>query len=190
MANRDDIADGSELRVQLEQLHAHSSGWALSCCSGDADLANDALQSAYLKVLQGRAKYGGRSSFKSWLFSVIRLTVIDEKRRRWLRRLRLTKWHTEGEIQASACSERLDEFARLETFREALERLSRRQREVLHLVFYQNLSLQEASKVMGVSIGSARTHYERGKRVLRSHLEKTEHLYEYKPERERFEIVI
>ena len=59
-------------------------------------------------------------------------------------------------------------------FRQALERLPARQRETLHLVFYQDLSLREAAEVMSISIGSARQHYERGKKRLREALDKEE----------------
>ena len=52
------------------------------------------------------------------------------------------------------------------TFLSALARLSRRQREVLELVFYQDLSIEEAAETLAISIGSARTHYARGKRKL------------------------
>jgi RNA polymerase sigma factor (sigma-70 family) len=67
------------------------------------------------------------------------------------------------------------EFERSEMqrrFQQALVRLPARQRETLHLVFYQDLSLSEAAEVMNISVGSARRHYERGKKRLREALDR------------------
>jgi DNA-directed RNA polymerase specialized sigma24 family protein len=41
----------------------------------------------------------------------------------------------------------------------------------LHLVFYQDMSIADAAEVMEISVGSARTHYERGKARMRVILE-------------------
>jgi RNA polymerase sigma-70 factor (ECF subfamily) len=62
-------------------------------------------------------------------------------------------------------------------FRNALKSLPRRQGEALHLVFYQDLTLSEAAEIMGISIGSARQHYDRGKKRLRECLGQTESVY-------------
>ena len=56
-------------------------------------------------------------------------------------------------------------------FRRAFAGLPQRQREVLHLVFYQDLSIAEAARVLGISLGTARVHYERGKSQLRDRME-------------------
>jgi RNA polymerase sigma factor (sigma-70 family) len=165
-----------ELRAELEKHHRESYGWALSCCARNPAEAENVLQAVYLKALEGKARFDGQSSFKTWLFAVIRRTAIDERRRRWLRRFRLDGY--EESIERTTCRESPDEaIYRLEIralFRRALVELPRRQREVLQLVFYHDLSLSEASEIMGVSLGSARTHYERGKQRLRRLLEGVE----------------
>ncbi len=164
----------TELEAQLERLHPESFGWALSCCGRDQMEAEDVLQTAYLRVVSGKARFGGRSSFRSWLFGVIRRTAQESSRRmraRERRRLRLVSAQAEAGADAGDFGEavvlKLSRTERTRRLLQALEELSDRQREVLHLVFYQELTIAQAAEVMGVSLGSARTHYERGKARLR-----------------------
>jgi RNA polymerase sigma-70 factor (ECF subfamily) len=169
-----------ELKAVLEQHHASSFGWAMACCRRDRADAEEVLQIAYLKVLEGKARFNGTASFKTWLFAVIRKTASDQRRKNILRVLTTLK---AAERRTSADrDEHPDESAyRAEIqgmFKRALGRLPRRQREALELVFYHELNIQEAAAVMGVSLGSARTHYERGKKRLRQLLEESEAFYE------------
>ena len=162
--------DRDEIERELERLHPLSYGWALACSGRRPAEALDVLQSTYLKVLGGRARFDGRSSFKTWLFGVIRLTAAEERRRERLRRLRLISLESAPPPADPAldAGERLVHTERTERLVAALARLSRRQREVLDLVFYHEMTVEEAAAVLRVSVGSARTHYERGKRRLRS----------------------
>jgi RNA polymerase sigma-70 factor (ECF subfamily) len=167
----------AEFKVELERLHSASFGWALNCCRRDAIEAEEVLQTVYLKILEGKARYRGESSLKTWLFAVIRKTAASEYRRRVLRSFRLA---AEPEEVTDRIAPHETPAATLEKsevqahFQDALKSLPRRQREALHLVFYEDLSLREAADVMGVSLGSARQHYERGKKKLRVSLERME----------------
>ncbi len=162
------LVDDTGLREALEQHHAMSYGWALSCCSSNPNDAEDILQTVYQKILEGRARYDGRAAFKTWLFAVIRNTAASERRRGWIRFLRLGSYQKEHEkdSQPADHGEALEGSERNELFRATLAKLPRRQKEILHLVFYQDLTIEVSAKAMGVSLGSARTHYDRAKKQL------------------------
>jgi RNA polymerase sigma-70 factor (ECF subfamily) len=157
--------DKPDLRCVLEQHHAASFGWALACCGRDREEAEDVLQASYLKILDGRARFDGRSSVKTWLFGVIRRTAAEEQRRRVFRR-RMYDSHAAQAPLADSGDAALGD----DSLVTALAVLAPRQREVLHLVFYQGLTIEDAAAIMRVSVGTARTHYERGKQRLRGHL--------------------
>jgi RNA polymerase sigma-70 factor (ECF subfamily) len=157
-----------DLRGELVRVHPQAYAWAVRCCRGDRAEAEDVLHDAYMKVLDGRARFQGRSSFTTWLLGVIRQTAREHTRRGWRRLMRLERWWRERDDGSSATSPDPSSAAdRLGALRMALSRLSKRQQEVLHLVFYQNLTIQEAAAVLAMPVGTARTHYERGKRRLR-----------------------
>lgn len=157
------------LEAELERHHAAAFGWARCCCPRGCDEAEDALQAAYLKVLDGRARFDGRSMFRTWLFGVIRRTAAEQRRRALMSQLMGLRWLAEqGETAAPASAGDLDRTESAATIRAAMGHLSARQRSVLHLVFYQDLSVSEAAEVLGISVGSARRHYDRAKVRLRT----------------------
>ena len=159
----------ARLETELAELHAASFGWALGCCNGDRGEAEEVLQVTYLKVLDGQARFDGGSAFKTWLFAIIRRTAAERRRRGWLRTLALDRWRSDSVAPApSPDPERLasgSEAAR--RVRHCLQMLPGRQRELLHLVFYEELTIEDAAEVAGISVGTARTHYHRGKARLR-----------------------
>ncbi|MCP5114582.1 MAG: RNA polymerase sigma factor [bacterium] len=150
--------DEAGLRRELEQHHEDAYGWALHCCRRNPEDAQDVLQTTYLKALSGKARFDGRSSVRTWLFAVIRNTAADHYRS-IERPLAVARPQP---VEIGPAAELLD----------ALARLSERQREVLHLAFYQGMTLEEAAGVLEISVGTARTHYERGKARLRELLAK------------------
>ncbi|MEQ1859206.1 MAG: RNA polymerase sigma factor [Chthoniobacteraceae bacterium] len=158
-----------ELIDQLAALHDDAFGWAVACCSGDADAAADALQDSYVKVATGRAAFGGRSSLKTWWLGVVRFTALERRRgqHRWMRAVEVFREWMEHSRDDSPEPEELSATPDANQLAAALAQLPARQAEVLHLAFAQGLSLSEAAAVMGVSVGSARQHYDRAKKRLR-----------------------
>ncbi len=163
--HRDDIA------AELERHHAAAWGWALACCGRDTTEAEDVLHTAYLKLLDGRARYDGRSAFRTFLFGVLHRTASERRRRSAAQRLLLLRWG-ESVPRPAAADPGHDHFEadRRSRLKAALATLSPRQRDVLHLVFYEGCTLAEAAAVLNARLGTVRTHYERGKVALRKQL--------------------
>jgi RNA polymerase sigma factor (sigma-70 family) len=158
---QDGAVSPEQIQAELERLHPAGFMWALCCAGRNREEAEDVLQASYLKVLDGSARFRGQSSFKTFLFGVIRRTAAEHRRRAALRRFFSAQWRSLKPQAAPVIA--ADERA---TFLSALASLSRRQREVLELVFYQDVSIEEAARALAISIGSARTHYARGKKRL------------------------
>lgn len=143
-------------------------------------MAEEVLQRVYLKILEGKAPFEERSTFKTWLFAVIRKTAAEEYRRRVIHRLRFLGIDQAIEFRSNddQPDESIEQADLQEIFRGALGLLPKRQGEVIHLVFYQDMTIEESANVLGISVGSARTHYERGKRKLREQLEQSKDFHE------------
>src|SRR6266571_8298132 len=71
----------ADLTAKLEELHAAAFGWALSCCGWDRSAAEDVLQATYLKLLDGRARFDGRSTVRTFVFGVIARTAREARPR-------------------------------------------------------------------------------------------------------------
>jgi RNA polymerase sigma-70 factor (ECF subfamily) len=156
----------------LATLHDEAFRWAASCCDYDRQQAEDVMQAVYVEILGGRARFRGESSLRTWLFAVIR---------------RIASNHARRHVAAGRLRERLEALAPADEAADdtaaaahaaragrallaALTELPARQRLVLELVCYRDLTLEEAAAVLGIGIGSARTHYHRAKKRLAARL--------------------
>jgi RNA polymerase sigma-70 factor (ECF subfamily) len=160
--------DHAQLATQLQDLHPQCFGWALACCDNRREDAEDVLQDVYVGVLDNGLRFDGRSTLRTWLFGVIRRKAAARLRRDRLHAVLGVTHAIRMDTPAPAPSPDEDALAserRLRT-RSALAQLPRRQSQVLLLVFYHDLRIEDAADVMGVSVGSARVHYARGKKRL------------------------
>lgn len=151
----------------LEAIHGQVYGWALSRCNYDRAAAEDLMQQAYVELLSGNARFNNKSTLKTFVFSVVQ-NLAQGRFRRIATRLRLIRQYqqmpTEEAVEWLEPGERGGVWP-------AVMALPARQRDIIELVFCRELTVAEASKVMGVSIGTGRVHYDRAKKALRSRLQ-------------------
>lgn len=161
----DDALDNNPniARRELAELHDDLFGWSLSRCDFDRVMAEDLMQQAYVEVLTGRARFQGGSALKTFLFGVVQNLARSRFRRRTVR-LRILKT-VAGERPATAPMPATDDRFRDRVWA-AVRALPDRQRDITELVFCRELTIQEASAVMGISVGSGRVHYDRAKKSL------------------------
>src|SRR5262245_42641734 len=162
----------TELETEIAKRHAESFGWALACTGFDRGEAEDVIQTAYLRILEGRARFAGRSSLRTWLFGVIRRVASERRRSRALRALLTPRaWAAEPRAAAPDPERALELSSESASLARALSALPVRQREIVTLIFWHGLTIEEAAQVSGVRIGTARTHYARAKQRLRAELD-------------------
>lgn len=154
-------------RSALEAIHSQVYGWALSRCDFDHATAEDLMQQAYVELLSGNARFDNKSTLRTFVFSVVQ-NLARSRFRRVSSRLRLVKkYHREAIVQSVETAEPpLDDGVW-----RAVRALPARQRDVIELVFCRELTIEQASAVMGVTMGTGRVHYDRAKKALRERLQ-------------------
>ena len=152
-------------RSALEAIHGQVFGWALSRCDFDHAAAEDLMQQAYVELLSGNARFDNRSSLRTFVFSVVQ-NLARSRFRRIATRLRLVRQYMP---QEEAVTER-EPNAHTHVW-QAVRDLPARQRDIIELVFCRDLTIEEASRVMGVTTGTGRVHYDRAKKALKVKLQ-------------------
>jgi RNA polymerase sigma-70 factor (ECF subfamily) len=151
----------------IKTCHEEGYRWARQCCGYQEDLCREVMQEVYLKILQGKASYHEKSTLRTWFFAVIRFTALDHLKRG----PRMESIDQVGELLPVSNPE----DSRTGELKIALRQLPDQQRKVLLLVFYHEMTLEEAAEVMGVAVGTVRQHYHRGKKKLYARLKHETH---------------
>ena len=131
----------------------------------DYELAEDAVQETFLKAYQAMDSFRGDCSEKTWLMRIAMNTCRDMKRKAWFRRVdrRITPEQTP---EACVPFEIQDD-----SIVQSILRLPYKEKEVLLLYFYQDMTLEEIGQSLGLSISTISTRLKQAKKKLRAVLE-------------------
>jgi RNA polymerase sigma factor (sigma-70 family) len=127
--------------------------WLRRLCGGDAALADDLAQDALLAAWRSLPGFRGEAAFRTWL---TRLAY-----RAWLQSRRAPERHlADEEASTPDPAERLD-------LQRALARLRPEEREAVLMCCHAELSHAEAAALMGLPLGTLKSHVLRGRARLR-----------------------
>lgn len=170
--------DQEAFRQLVETYQAPAYRLALRMCGGDAALAEDAAQEAFLAAWRGLPRFRGDSRFSTWLYRLTTNAAID-----WLRREKRHRGMddvTELELPDDGPSpqDQAEQAETQQTVRRALGQLSEEHRQVLLLRYMQELDYAEIAAALEISEGTVKSRISRAKMRLRELLDGSGNLFD------------
>jgi len=137
--------------------------------TGRDELADDLTQDTFVRLLNYIDRYDPKYPMRTWLLTIARRLLINKARRE--ARVTLSdQFDSQRSAEptpdhaAAEADERSVLRAQLDA---ALVQLSEPQREAIVLFHQQELSVQETAEVMGLPVGTVKSHLHRGRAAMR-----------------------
>ncbi|MEK3934775.1 RNA polymerase sigma factor SigX [Sporosarcina sp. FSL W7-1349] len=142
--------------------------------TGDRDQAEDLMHEVYVRVLRAYAGFEGKSSEKTWLFSIAKNVAIDHFRKSAVRRKHLFDkfdWEKSELVSTGILPDELvslnDEMKEL---LQALDTCTGDQKMVVVMRYFQDLSIAETAEALGWTEGKVKTTQHRAIKALQKKL--------------------
>lgn len=132
---------------------------------GNEHEALDVVHETMLEVWNRAERYQGRSSAKSWIFSIARFKAIDKNRK--FSRMLYTDVEPEILDETDNPFDMLSVSQSSEKIRICVSELSESHRRAVHLAFYQDLSYKEIAEIENCPVGTIKTRILHAKKLLK-----------------------
>ena len=137
----------------------------------DESLAEEALQEALVLIWKNAHTFRGESQVSTWMFQIVSRSCIDALRKEQIRsHASLNELEQFDDIAGTSSFE--SALVDVLAVHAALLEIEPNQREVIELVDLQGLSVQEASHVLGIPVGTIKSRAARGREALKAVLTK------------------
>ena len=135
---------------------------------GDQVEAEDIVQEAFLKILASSHRYKPSASFSTYLYSVVSRLCIDHAKKK---RPVLINEVPETEDPHSDPSVTMIQMERDAVVRKALDALPPRQRMVIILKYYEDLSYMDIARAMRTTVKAVERLLSRARKTLQTSLQ-------------------
>lgn len=142
----------------------------------DLPLAEELAEDVFVKLVLKKPRFGGRSAFKTWLYTIARNVAMDHIRQRKRQPVSLEEYHRSDEEKSLEESYmQQEEKIRLH---QCIKQLKTEYRQVLWLAYFEGFSYRQIGKVMKKSTHSIETLAYRARLALKQILIKEGFTYE------------
>ncbi|WP_066060867.1 RNA polymerase sigma factor SigX [Neobacillus soli] len=160
---------------ELYQKYHHDVFQFLFYMVRNKEHAEDLVQEVYIRVFKSYHRFEGKSSEKTWLFSIARNVAIDffRKQKGWKERL-LEKfdWSTNQVMDEYPIPEEITvQKEEIKWVYKCLEFCTIDQRAVVILRYLQDLSIAETAQALGWTESKVKTTQHRSLKVLKKQME-------------------
>lgn len=164
--------DAGAYRVLVERHRDRAFALAMRLTGSAAD-AEEVAQDGFVRAWRALPSFRGDAAFGTWLHRIVARLALDRRARLLERAKRETPVAETPEIveEAADPGQRGDAGARLEGL---LGRLPERSRAAVVLYYYEDRSVAEAARVLGVPEGTVKTLLSRARVTLREAWEREE----------------
>ena len=149
----------SNLRYSMRQL----TDW-------NEALADDLVQDAFVQAFKQLHKFRNKAKFSSWLYRIGYNTFLQHVRKKQLDTEPIEEQPLVANEKMMESEEQEGQSALHQKVANLLAQLEPERRSVLHLFLHRQHTQQEISDIMGVPLGSVKTHINRGRQALQKGL--------------------
>lgn len=159
----------ADLLSHQEDVYRICLGFSKNTCD-----AEELAQDVYLKAYKKLSSLENSGLSKEWLFRITKNTCLDhKKRRRFFRFIELGK---DNEPQERETPDMLfGEREQTRILKEIIRALPRKQKEVLILREYGDLSYKEIARTLGIKEGTVMSRLNRARRLVMNEMERKSH---------------
>ncbi|MDQ0271124.1 RNA polymerase sigma factor SigX [Cytobacillus purgationiresistens] len=138
------------------------------------ELAEDLMQEVYIRVLKSYDKFEGKSSEKTWLFSIARNVAIDSFRKQKGWKLKIIEKFDWSQQQVRDENPMPEEIAmqneNTQMIYKCLDVCTVDQRLVIVMRYLQDMSIAETAESLGWTESKVKTTQHRALKVLKKHM--------------------
>ncbi|MFH1717693.1 MAG: RNA polymerase sigma factor [Planctomycetota bacterium] len=140
-------------------------------CGSNQD-AEDLTQQTFLKVWSSLGGFAGRSKFSTWLYRIAHNTYVDWRRgtTTGARSCADQWWHECEDGNPGPLAHAADRQLAQRLY-EAVDQLDEDKRHVVHLHYYQGLSIRQTAKVLNVAASTVKYRLREVLRILQAKID-------------------